>query len=56
MFAGNLDGTTRTMPLACGMAMESEPNVAIALSVILVAVSVGVLFVLRHGFPGQERR
>ena len=56
MFAGNLDGTTRTMPLACGLAMESEPNVAIALSVILVAVSVGVLFVLRHGFPGQERR
>jgi len=56
MFAGNLDGTTRTMPLACGMAMETEPDVAIALSVILVACSVGVLFVLRHGFPGQERR
>jgi molybdate transport system permease protein len=53
-FAGNLAGQTRTMPLACGIAMETEPNLAIALSVILMAVSVGVLCLLRHDW--QVRR
>ncbi len=52
-FAGNLAGTTRTMPLACGIAMETEPNLAIALSVLLATVSVAVLFLLRHGWQGR---
>jgi molybdate transport system permease protein len=47
-FAGNLAGTTRTMPLACGMAMESEPELAIVLSLILSAVSIAVLLLLRR--------
>jgi len=49
VFAGNLAGTTRTMPLACGIAMEVDPNLAIVLSMILAMVSVAVLFLLRHG-------
>ena len=53
-FAGNLAGTTRTMPLACGIAMETEPNLAIALSVILATVSVVVLFSLRNGWQGRR--
>jgi len=53
-FAGNLEGTTRTMPLACGVAMETQPDIAVALSVILVSVSVGVLFVLRNGLGGSR--
>jgi molybdate transport system permease protein len=47
-FAGNLEGHTRTMPLACGVAMESDPELAIVLSVILCAVSVVVLLLLRQ--------
>lgn len=47
-FAGNLAGSTRTMPLACGVAMESDPELAIVLSLILSTVSVFVLFTLRH--------
>jgi molybdate transport system permease protein len=49
VFAGNLAGTTRTMPLACGAAMEVDPDLAIVLSLILAAVSAVVLFLLRHG-------
>jgi molybdate transport system permease protein len=50
MFAGNLAGTTRTMPLACGIAMETEPELAIVLGLLLASVSVVVLFLLRHGW------
>ncbi len=55
-FAGNLAGTTRTMPLACGVAMEVDPELAIVLSLILATVSIGVLFSLRHGLPGGGGR
>ena len=47
-FAGNLAGSTRTMPLACAVAMETEPDLAIVLSLILASLSVLVLFLLRH--------
>lgn len=49
LFAGNLEGTTRTMPLACGIAMETDPGLAIALGLVLTSVSVAVLFLLRNG-------
>lgn len=48
MFAGNLLGETRTMPLACAVAMETEPDLAIVLSLVLASTSAVVLFVLRH--------
>lgn len=47
-FAGNLAGSTRTMPLAIFVALESDPDAAIALSLILVAVSAAILFLLRE--------
>lgn len=44
MFAGNLMGKTQTMPLAIMTAMESSLDTALALSVLLLAVSVTILF------------
>ena len=53
-FAGNLAGETRTMPLAVYGALETSPDAAIVLSLLLVAVSGGVLFALRRQwFPGR---
>lgn len=46
-FAGNLQGRTQTMPLAVFLELESDREAAIALSLILVAVSLGVLLPLR---------
>ena len=46
-FAGNFPGVTQTMPLAVYTALESDRSVAIALSVLLLAVCVGVLVALR---------
>jgi molybdate transport system permease protein len=42
-FAGNFEGRTQTMPLAVFMALETNPPAAIALSLVLLAVSVTVL-------------
>ena len=47
LFAGNLPGTTQTMPLAIYMALESDVRVAIALSLVLAAVSIMLLLALR---------
>jgi molybdate transport system permease protein len=46
-FAGNLPGVTQTMPLAVYQAIERDPDAAIALSLVLLLVSVGVLGLLR---------
>ncbi|HEX4816990.1 MAG TPA: ABC transporter permease [Nonomuraea sp.] len=46
-FAGNFPGTTRTMPLAVYLALETEPEAAIVLSLVLLAVSVVILAGLR---------
>lgn len=46
-FAGNLQGRTQTMPLAVFLALESDRDAAIALSLVLVAVSLVVLVGLR---------
>lgn len=46
-FAGNVDGRTRTLPLAVYLALESDRDAAIALSILLLAISFGVLVVLR---------
>ncbi len=47
LFAGNLPGTTQTMPLAIYMALESDVHVAIALSLFLAACGIFTLFALR---------
>jgi molybdate transport system permease protein len=47
LFAGNLQGTTQTMPLAIYLGFERGLGVAIALSVLLVLVSLVLLGVMR---------
>ncbi|MFF4778092.1 molybdate ABC transporter permease subunit [Microtetraspora fusca] len=46
-FAGNFPGRTQTMPLAVYLALETEPEAAIVLSLVLLAVSVIILACLR---------
>ena len=46
-FAGNFPGTTRTMPLAVYDALETDPQAAIALSLVLLLAAVVVLVALR---------
>jgi molybdate transport system permease protein len=46
-FAGSLQGKTETMPLAIFLAFENNPDQAVALSLVLVVVSVAVLATLR---------
>jgi molybdate transport system permease protein len=52
-FAGNFPGTTQTMPLAVYLALQSDPEAAIALSLVLLAVSVGTLLLLRGRWLGR---
>ena len=47
LFAGNLPGTTQTMPLAIYAALESDVRVAIAIALVLAAVAVALLFAVR---------
>jgi molybdate transport system permease protein len=46
-FAGNFPGRTQTMPLAVYLALETDPQAAIVLSLVLLAVSIVVLTGLR---------
>jgi molybdate transport system permease protein len=47
-FAGNLAGHTRTLPLAVYAALETRPEAAVVLSLVLVLVSGSLLFLLRR--------
>ena len=47
MFAGNLPGTTQTMPLAIYEALERSLTEATALSIVLVALALGLLVAVR---------
>ncbi|MGQ0678378.1 MAG: ABC transporter permease [Actinomycetota bacterium] len=49
-FAGNLPGRTQTVPLAVYLALETDLEAAITLSVVLLAVSLTILIVLRDRF------
>lgn len=51
-FAGNFPGRTQTMPLAVYLALETDPEAAIVLSLVLLGVSVAVLAVLRERWVG----
>ena len=53
-FAGNFPGTTQTMPLAVYLALESNPDAAIVLSLVLLAVSLAVLIGLRDRWLGAS--
>jgi molybdate transport system permease protein len=47
-FAGSFPGTTRTLPIEIYLELQSDPDAAIGLSLLLVVVSVAVLAVLRE--------
>src|SRR4029079_3890637 len=46
-FAGNLPGVTRTLPLAVYLALQTDLEAAITLSVLLLVMSVALLVALR---------
>jgi molybdate transport system permease protein len=46
-FAGSFPGQTETMPISVYYALETDPNAAIALSLVLLVVSIVVLVSLR---------
>ena len=46
-FAGNFPGRTQTIPLAVYVALESDPEAGIVLSLVLLTLSLGVLIGLR---------
>ncbi|WUH95672.1 ABC transporter permease [Streptomyces sp. NBC_00433] len=51
-FAGSFPGRTQTMPLAVYLALQDDPAAAIALSLVLLAVSLAVLAGLRERWTG----
>ena len=58
-FAGNLPGVTQTMPLAVYVALQSDLDRAVTLSVLLLLMSFGLLLGLRlapAGWIGNRRR
>ena len=46
-FAGSFPGQTETMPIAVYYALETDPDAAIALSLVLLVVSIAILVSLR---------
>ncbi len=52
-FAGSFPGTTQTLPISTYLALQRDPDAAIALALVLLAVSVVVLVTLRDRWvPG----
>lgn len=54
-FAGNIAGRTQTTPLAVYLLLETQPTAAVALSLVLLAVSVVVLVSMRDRWFGIRR-
>ena len=52
-FAGNFPGETQTTPLKVYLLLESRPDAAIVLSLVLLAVSLAVLVGLRRRWLGS---
>ncbi len=53
-FAGNFPGRTQTLPLATYLSLETNPDDALILSLLLISVSFAVLFGLRDRWLGGE--
>lgn len=51
-FAGNVEGRTQTLPLAVYLFLESRPDAAIALSLILLLAALTVIVALRERWMG----
>ncbi len=54
-FAGNFPGTTQTMPLATYLALETNPEDALVISLVMIAVSFAVLLGLRDRWLNGAR-
>ncbi len=54
MFAGNIQGRTQTMPLAIYTTMQGDIDASLALSVILVIISFGVIAGVRYALRRQR--
>jgi molybdate transport system permease protein len=52
-FAGNLPGSTQTMPLAVYLALERDPEEALLISLVLIGISLTVLLGLRDRWLGE---
>ena len=53
-FAGSLPGTTQTLPLAVYEQLQTEPDAALVLSLVLLVVSLAVLIGLRERWLGVQ--
>jgi molybdate transport system permease protein len=53
-FAGNFPGTTQTMPLVTYLALDTRPDDAIVLSLVMITVSFAVLLGLRERWLGPS--
>lgn len=54
MFAGNIQGRTQTMPLAIYTTMQGDLDASLALAVILVIISFGVIAGVRYALRRQS--
>lgn len=54
-FAGNLPGQTQTLPLAVYLMLQDDPDAAVAVSLLLLAVSGAVLVALRGRWLSPAR-
>ncbi|WP_233255510.1 ABC transporter permease [Naasia lichenicola] len=54
-FAGSFPGVTQTLPIAAYLGLQSDPDTAIVLALLLLAVAVGVLLSLRDRWTGALR-
>lgn len=55
-FAGSLQGVTRTLPLEIYLQRETDPDAAVALSLVLVVVSLIVVGLTLRTSPGERVR
>ncbi|KOU18651.1 ABC transporter permease [Streptomyces sp. WM6368] len=51
-FAGNLPGTTQTLPLQVYLLLQDQPEAATSVSLLLLAIAMGVLVALRGRWTG----
>ncbi|MFF9690403.1 ABC transporter permease [Streptomyces sp. NPDC014623] len=54
-FAGNLPGTTQTLPLQVYLLLQDSPEAATSVSLLLLAVAMAVLVALRGHWTGAPR-
>ncbi|MGY3062222.1 NifC-like ABC-type porter [Streptomyces sp. TE3672] len=54
-FAGNLPGTTQTLPLQVYLLLQDSPEAATSVSLLLLAIAMAVLITLRGRWTGTPR-